>query len=358
MRRSITRACGFFLAAFALPVLAVGPATAATKTPAVVTLQSTSLSGDGSTFQKGFNDVAIGYFKQQQKSVSISYQAVGSGQGRTDFANKVVDFAGTDAPYAAGAAPADPFLYFPTVVAPITVSYNLSGVTNLKLSGDTIAKIFEGQITTWNADEIKKDNPTITKLPSTTITVVHRSDGSGTTQNFTLFLTKAAPTTWTLGTGSTVQWPASTQGASGNGGVAQLVKATDGAIGYVDFSDAVAGDLTYASIKNSAGKFIKPTTTSASAALAGLTLNPDLTYDPINASGATAYPITAPTWIMVYANQADAKKGAAVKAFLGFIYGTGANQGQSLAKTVDYAPLPKSVLTKAKAQLGKVIVPA
>ena len=270
----------------------------------------------------------------------------------------MVDFAGTDAPYAAGAAPADPFLYFPTVVAPITVSYNVSGLAGLKLSADTIAKIFSAQITTWNADEIKKDNPTLTKLPSTAITVVHRSEGSGTTQNFTNFLVKAAPGTWTLGTGSTVQWPASTQGASGNGGVAQLVKSTDGAIGYVDFSDAVAGELTYASIKNASGKFIKPSTTSASAALLGLTLNPDLTYDPINASGAAAYPITSPTWIMVYASQTDAKKGAALKAFLGFIYGTGANEGQSLAKTVDYAPLPKTVLAKAKAQLSKIIVPA
>jgi phosphate transport system substrate-binding protein len=358
MRRSFTRVCGFLLTALALPVLAVGSATAATKTPTTTTvkLASTSLSGDGSTFQKGFNDVAIGYFKQLQKGVSISYQGTGSGQGRTDFANKVVDFAGTDAPYAAGTAPAG-LLYFPTVVAPITVSYNVSGVTGVRLSADTIAKIFQAQITTWNDAAIKTDNPTA-KLPSTTITVVHRSEGSGTTQNFTNFLVKAAPGTWTLGTGSTVQWPASTQGASGNGGVAQLVKATDGAIGYVDFSDAVAGELTYASIKNSSGKYIKPSTTSASAALVGLTLNPDLTYDPINASGTKAYPITSPTWIMVYATQSDAKKGAAVKAFLGFIYGTGTNQGQSLAKTVDYAPLPKSVLKKAKAQLAKIIVPA
>ncbi|MEX1008452.1 MAG: phosphate ABC transporter substrate-binding protein PstS [Acidimicrobiia bacterium] len=358
MRRSFTRVCGFVLAALALPVLAVGSATAATKTPTTTTvkLASTSLSGDGSTFQKGFNDVAIGYFKQQQKGVSISYQGVGSGQGRTDFANKVVDFAGTDAPYAAGAAPTDPFLYFPTVVAPITVSYNVLGVTGLKLSPDSIAKIFQAQITKWDDAAIKTDNPTA-KLPSTTITVVHRADGSGTTQNFTNFLVKASPTVWTLGTGSTVQWPASTQGASGNGGVAQLVKSTDGAIGYVDFSDAVAGELTYASIKNSSGKYVKASTTSASLALEGLTINPDLTFDPINASGAAGYPITAPTWIMVYATQADAKKGAALKAFLKFIYGTGTNQGQTLAKTVDYAPLPKSVLAKAKAQLSKVIVP-
>jgi phosphate transport system substrate-binding protein len=358
MRRSLTRTCGLLLAALALPVLAAAPATAAKgSSSSTAKLASTSLAGDGSTFQKGFNDVAIGYFKQQQKAVSISYQGVGSGQGRTDFANKVVDFAGTDAPYAAGTAPAAPFLYFPTVVAPITVSYNVSGLTGLKLSADTIAKIFEAQITTWDDAAIKADNPKA-KLPNTTITVVHRSDGSGTTQNFTNFLVKASPTVWTLGTGSTVQWPASTQGASGNGGVAQLVKATDGSIGYVDFSDAVAGELTYASVKNSTGKYIKPTTTSASAALEGLTINADLTFDPINASGATAYPITSPTWIMVYTTQTDVKKGAALKAFLGFIYGTGTNQGQQLAATVDYAPLPKTVLAKAKAQLSKIVIPA
>jgi phosphate transport system substrate-binding protein len=357
MRRSISRTCGLLLAALALPVLAAAPATAAKGSSSSTKLASASLSGDGSTFQKGFNDVAIGYFKQQQKAVSISYQGVGSGQGRTDFANKVVDFAGTDAPYAAGAAPADPFLYFPTVAAPITVSYNLSGVTQLNLSADTIAKIFQGQITTWNDPAIKAEN-TKAKLPSTAITVVHRSEGSGTTQNFTNFLVKAAPGVWTLGTGSTVQWPASTQAGTGNGGVAQLVKSTDGAIGYVDYSDARAGELSFAAIKNSAGKYITASTASASAALEGVTLNPDLTYDPINAPGAKAYPITSPTWIMVYANQTDAKKGAALKAFLTFVLGTGTNQGQQLANTVDYAPLSKSVLSKAQAQLSKIVVPA
>src|SRR3954451_12700081 len=149
MRRSITRVCGLLVAVLALTAFAVAPATAANSSSSTK-LASASLNGDGSTFQKGFNDVAIGYFKQQQKAVSISYQGVGSGQGRTDFSNKVVDFAGTDAPYAAGTAPADAFLYFPTVVAPITVSYNLSGVSKLKLSADTIAKIFSVQITKWD----------------------------------------------------------------------------------------------------------------------------------------------------------------------------------------------------------------
>jgi phosphate transport system substrate-binding protein len=267
--------------------------------------------------------------------------------------NGVVDFAGTDAAYkSTDPQPPKPFLYFPTVVAPITVSYNLEGV-KLNLSPETTAKIFSGAITTWDDAAIKTDNPKA-KLPSTTITVVHRSDSSGTTANFTSFLTKAAPSSWTRGSGSTVSWPAGTQGATGNSGVAKLVKDTDGAVGYVDFSDANASELTYASIKNSAGKFIKPSLESSAAAAEGASVNADLTYDPINSDGPAAYPITSPTWIIVYQEQTDAAKGNAVKAFLNFIYG----DGQQLAPVVDYAGLPKGLLKDAKAQVKKITVPA
>jgi phosphate transport system substrate-binding protein len=268
-----------------------------------------------------------------------------------------VDFAGTDATYATGTAPATPFFYFPTVVAPITVSYNLSGLKGLRLDADTLAKIFQAQITTWNDPAIKALNPTA-KLPSTTITVVHRTDGSGTTQNFTHFLQVAAASTWKLGSGSTVQWPSSTQGAAQNGGVGSLIADTNGAVGYVDFADATELKLNFASIKNSTGKYVAPTLTSAAAALAGLTVNQDLTFDPINAPGKSAYPITSPTWIMAYQAQTDAKKGAAIKGFLNFIYGTGNGQGQQLAGTVYYAALPSSLLKLAKAQVAKIQVPA
>lgn len=351
MRRSFVRRCGLVLAALALPVLLIG--TAASAAPTTNKLASATLNGSGSTFQYGFDQVVIGGFKQAQKAVTINYQPVGSGTGRTDFANGTTDFGGTDAPYkATDPQPKGEFFYFPTVVAPITVSYNVSGVKGLKLSGDTIAKIFQGQITTWDDDAIKTDNPKA-KLPSTKITVVHRSDSSGTTANFTNFLTKAAPGVWTLGTGSTVSWGAGTQGATGNTGVANLVKNTDGAIGYVDFSDANASDLTFAAVKNSSGKFIVPNLVSAAAAADGATVNPDLTYDPINASGTGAYPITSPTWIMVMANQTDANKGAAIKGFLSYIY----KDGQKLATSVDYAPLPKKLLKQAVAQVKKIVVP-
>ncbi len=352
MRRSFVHRCGLVLAALALPVLLVG--TAASAAPNTNKLASATLNGDGSTFQLGFNQVVIGAFKPVQKSVTITYQGNGSGAGRTDFVGGVVDYAGTDATYkSTDPQPPSPFFYFPTVVAPITVSYNLPSVSKLKLSADSIAKIFSGSITTWDDTAIAGDNPGA-KLPSTTITVVHRSDSSGTTANFTSFLDKAAPSSWTLGSGSTVSWPAGTQGASGNSGVAKGVKDTEGAIGYVDFSDANASDLTFAAVKNSSGKYITPNLASASAAANGATINADLTFDPINADGAKAYPITSPTWILVYQTQTDANKGAAMKAFLNYIY----KQGQKLASSVDYAPLPKSLLKQAKAQVNKIVVPA
>jgi phosphate transport system substrate-binding protein len=351
MLRSFVRRGALLLAALTVPVLLIGNVATASA-PAAAKLASATLNGDGSTFQLGFNQVVIGAFKQQQKGVTINYQGNGSGAGRTDFVNGTVDFAGTDAPYkTTDPQPPKPFFYFPTVVAPITVSYNLSGV-NLSLSADTIAKIFSGAITTWDDAAIKADNPKA-KLPSTTITVVHRSDSSGTTQNFTSFLVKAAPS-WTLGSSSTVSWPSGTQGATGNGGVAKLVKDTDGAIGYVDFSDANASNLTYAAVKNSAGKFIKPTLASASAAAQGASINADLTYDPINSDGAAAYPITSPTWIIAYQAQTDAAKGNALKGWLTYIYG----DGQKAASSVDYAPLPKGLAKQALAQVKKMTVPA
>ena len=144
-------------------------------------------------------------------------------------------------------------LYYPILISPITVSYNLSGLSKpLQLSAPVIANIFEGKITTWNNSAIAADNPGVS-LPSTTITVAVRSDSSGTTQNFSQFLVEGAPGVWTLGTSSIIKWPATAHAGSGNGGVAQIVKSTPGAIGYVDYATAKASGLTSASIKNKDG---------------------------------------------------------------------------------------------------------
>jgi phosphate transport system substrate-binding protein len=289
--------------------------------------------------------------------VTISYAGGGSGKGLTDLQSRLVQFAGSDAPIKDTDLPkyggAGAVLYFPTVVGPITVSYKVSGVSKLTLSGTTLAKIFAGKITTWNDPDIASDNPGAT-LPSTKITPVHRSDSSGTTRNFTLYLGKADPTDWTFGNGTTVNWPGGATGNT-NTGVAQTINASDGTIGYVDFSDAKAAGLTYASIKNSSGKAIVPSLESASAAVAGATINPDLTYDPTNATGADAYPITSPTWILVYKTQTDKAQGLALKAFLSYILTTGQTK---TAPATDYAALQGDLLAKAKAQIDQIVVPA
>ena len=264
----------------------------------------------------------------------------------------MVDFAGSDSPFPAAdlaKVKGGAILYFPTVVAPVTLSYNLSGVKNLQLSGKTISKIFQGLVTKWNDPAIKADNPKA-KLPSTSITLAVRSDSSGTTANFTTFLTKADPTGWKPGAGSTINWPKPPQSGMGNSGVASIVSSTDGAIGYVDFSDAKAAGLKFASVKNQLGKFVKPSVKAASEAAATVAIGADLTYDPIYATGVTSYPITAPTWIIVYKTQTDAAKRAALKAFLTYIL----TKGQKLAPTVNYAPLPSGLAKKALAQLTQI----
>jgi phosphate transport system substrate-binding protein len=328
--------------------------TAASGGGATTTVKvSGTLQGSGSTFQLAYQQEAINAFQKAHSGTTITYGGGGSGKGRTDLAQKVVNFAGSDAPFSATDKPADPVLYFPVLLGPITVSYNLKGVDKLQLSADTVAKIFSRTIKTWNDPAIAADNPGVT-LPSTAITVAHRSDGSGTTQNFTQYLMTAAPTSWTLGSGSTVPWPSDTQAGNGNTGVAQIVTQTDGAVGYVDLSDAIAAKLSYASVKNSAGKYIEPTPDSASAAGEGITVNADLTFSALNSPAPTAYPITYQTWVIVYQNQTDAGTGQLLKAYLAYLVG----DGQKLLPDLDYAPLSKTLQTSAVAQLDKIKIGA
>lgn len=318
-------------------------------------LGAATLNASGATFQKAFQEVAIESFTADHANVKINYGAGGSGKGRQDFADQVVDFACTDAPYKAddvGKVKGGPFFYIPNVLGAITVSYNLSGVDKLQLSADVLAKIFQREITTWNDPAIAADNPGVT-LPATAIVVAHRSDGSGTTENFTKFLTLAAPNTWKLKSGSTVEWSADTQAGNGNGGVAQIVKSTNGAIGYVDLSDAKASGLRYAAIKNQAGKFIEPSVEATTAAGEGIEIKDDLLFTALNAKGEKAYPITAQSWCMIYAKQGDKAKGTAVKAYFTYML----TDGQKLLAEIDFAPIPKALQDKALAQIEKVEVP-
>ncbi|MDQ1458482.1 MAG: phosphate transport system substrate-binding protein, partial [Actinomycetota bacterium] len=340
--------------ALAVPALLLAACVSSTKSPSCSS--STTLNGSGSTFQKTFDQVAIQAFQSANSGITVNYAGGGSGKGKTDLQTKTVDFAGTDSlvktadlsKYQGGN-----ILYFPTVAAPITVSYKVSGVDSLQLSASTIAKIFSGQVTKWNDPAIAGDNGNAT-LPATDIVAVHRADASGTTSNFTKYLAAAGGSDWTLGSGDTVNWPSNSQAGQGNQGVAQAVSATNGAIGYVDFADALGAKLKFASIKNSAGSNVTASLAGAAAAVASATIKDDLTYSPINASGADAYPITAPTWIIVYENQTDKTKGTALKSFLSFVL----NDGQALAESANYAKLPTELQQRAIAQLTKLQIPA
>ena len=326
-------------------------------TPAVdyAALQG-SLIASGATFPKAFYDEAIANFAEAAPDLTIEYGGGGSGKGRSDLQEQVVDFAGTDgvvkeadlALFKGG-----DFVYVPTVIAPITMSYNLPGVDKLQLSPATISAIFQTTITKWDDPLIAADNAGVT-LPSTDIVVVHRADGSGTTDNFSKFLNAAegpdAGGSWKLASGSELEWPAGTQAGDGNSGVAQIITDTEGAIGYVDLSDAKANNLSFAAVKNKAGKYIEPTLEATSAAAENAKINDNLTYFLGWADGDKSYPIAAQTWIIAYTKQADPAKAEAIRGFLTYLL----TEGQTLAPTVDYAPLPESLVAKALANVDKI----
>ena len=313
---------------------------------------SGTLNGSGSTFQLVFQQQAISGFKSVDSGITVNYGGGGSGKGRTDLASGVVNFAGSDSPIPAKEMPnfkGKKVLYFPILIGPITMAYNLSGVTSLKLDPTVISGIFQGTIKTWNDPAIKALNSGVS-LPSTPITIAVRSDSSGTTQNFTLFLQKAVGGAWTLGSSSTIKWPSAARAGNGNGGVAQIIKSTPGAIGYVDYATAKASALSFASVKNSSGDFVAPSPASASASAAGVTVAPNLTFHAVWGSGATAYPITYQSWDLVYAQQPSANDAAMLKAYLGYLLGA----GQQQLTTLGYAPLPSSIDQQAQAQLSQI----
>jgi phosphate transport system substrate-binding protein len=315
-----------------------------------------SLVGGGATFPKSFYDDTIATLADIAPDLTVEYGGGGSGKGRSDLQEMVVDFAGTDgvvkdadkAAYKGGE-----FVYVPTVIAPITMSYNLPSVDKLQLSPTSIAAIFQVEVTKWNDPVIAADNPGVT-LPDTEIVVARRADGSGTTENFSKFLNAAAGPdaggTWKLGGASELEWPAGTQAGDGNSGVAQIVSATEGAIGYVDLSDAKANNLTFASVKNKAGKYIEPTLDATTAAAQGTTIKDDLTFFLGWADGDKAYPIAAQTWIIAYTKQADPAKAEALRGFLTYHL----TDAQKTAPDIDYAPLPADLQAKALANISKI----
>jgi phosphate transport system substrate-binding protein len=320
---------------------------------------SGTLNGAGSTFAAPIYQQWGSTLKGQ--GLTVNYSAVGSGTGVADLQTATADFAGNDGQLKAADRQGmkGPVVQFPVAFGAITVSYNVSGLkSGLKLDGPTIANIFSGKIKTWNDPAIKSLNPGVS-LPSTAITVAHRSDSSGTTEGFTTYLSDVSPS-WksSIGADKIVKWPVGT-GGKGNSGVAAIVKQTQGAVGYVEQAYALENGFTYASVKNSSGKYITPSLPATSAAAEGISIPPDLGISTLNSSNPAAYPIASQTFIDVYKDVckdggASSGTAKALKSFLTYAFGAGQGTLGSGSNQIPYAPLTSQLKSKNNAQLSQL----
>jgi phosphate transport system substrate-binding protein len=293
-------------------------------------------------------------FGKVKPNVKLDYQSIGSGGGIKQLKEQTVDFGASDAPMKdedLKSAPGE-ILHVPTVLGAVIITYNLEGVTQpLRFSPEVIADIFLGKIKKWNDPKIVADNPGVT-LPSSDITVVHRSDSSGTSAVFTDYLSKVSAE-WKekVGAGTSPSWPTG-HGGKGNEGVTGQVKNTPNTLGYVELAYAVQNKLPVAQIKNASGNFITPSIDAVTAAASGslATTPDDLRVSITNAAGADAYPISSYTYILVYKAQKDAAKGKALVDFLWW----GIHDGEGFAKDLQYAPLPADIVKRAEAKINSV----
>jgi len=340
MRITPRKVSGLVAATVALGLVAVACSSGGAK----------AITGSGSTFAQPV------YTAWAQNFVSaggaqVNYQGVGSGAGIQNFANQTTAFGATDVPL----QPDDPqpkgsYIQIPTMVGAVAILYNVSGVQNgLKLDGATTADIFLGTITKWNDPAIAKLNPGV-NLPATTISTVHRSDESGTTAVFTTWLSDES-STWKsqIGSGKAVQWPGGS-GANGSSGVAAAVKQTDGSVGYASQDYAVTSGLQSAAVQAPDGSFVSPTTDAMTAAAGGLKFPITADTNILNSSASGAYPIATTTYVLIYTDQSDQKEAQTVVSY--FHYGL--TKGQTQLKSLNYAPLPASILAGALLELKKV----
>jgi phosphate transport system substrate-binding protein len=309
------------------------------------------INGAGATFPAPLYTKWFAEYNRKNPELKFNYQSIGSGGGVKQITEKTVDFGASDAPMTdAELKNAPNIVHIPTVLGAVSVVYN-GAPEGVKLTGEALAEIFRGKITKWNDPKLASANPGV-KLPDAAISVVHRSDGSGTTAVFTDYLAKVSPDWKTqVGAAKSVKWPVGL-GGKGNEGVTGLVKATPGAIGYVELAYAKQNKLAMASIKNADGHFILPSVESTSAAAAGVTMPDDFRVSITNAPGKDAYPIASFTYLLVYRDQPDARKGEALLRFLWWAV----HDGQAMAAPLDYAPLPKPVVAKVDATLRTLTV--
>lgn len=354
----------------ASPMATTAPATAAT--PAAATPNTSikingpfpgeaqSLNGAGATFpqplySKWFDEYA------KLTGVKVNYQGNGSGAGKKAITDQTADFAGSDSFMtdaelkAAQAKCGAPVINFPTTLGAVVVTYNVPGLESakLKMDGELIAGIFLGDVKKWNDPKIAAQNPGVA-LPANDIITVHRSDGSGTNDNFTSYLADVSPK-WKadIGSGTTVKWNGGI-GANGNAGVAGELKNNPYSIGYVEQNYAVQQKLPYADVKNKAGKYITPSLEAVTAAAQAMapTAPADFRYKIVNAPGDTSYPISVLTFLLVCPQQTDQAKATALTRLMWWMI----HEGQQYNAALDYAPLPSGIVVKEEQVINSITV--
>jgi phosphate transport system substrate-binding protein len=312
------------------------------------------LQGAGATFPNPLYQKWLSEYGKAHADIKIDYQSIGSGGGIKQIKEQTVDFGASDSPMKdedLKSAPGE-LLHIPTVLGAVVITYNLEGVAQpLHFSPDVIADIFLGKVKRWDDERIKKDNPGV-NLPAADITVVHRSDGSGTSTVFTDYLSKVSPE-WKerVGAGTSPSWPTG-QGGKGNEGVTGVIKNQPNTLGYVELAYATQNKLPAALVKNASGNFVEPSLDAVTAAAAEtLASTPeDLRVSITNASGANAYPISSYTYILAYKDQKDAAKGKVLVDFLWW----GIHDGEGFAKDLQYASLPAEMVKRAEAKINSI----
>jgi phosphate transport system substrate-binding protein len=313
----------------------------------------TMLNGAGATFPYPMYSKWFSEYNKLHPDVQINYQSIGSGGGIRQVLNGTVDFGASDGPMTDEQLKEAKIkiLHIPTVMGADVPAYNVPGVGGeIKFTPDVLANIFLGKITSWSDPAIAKANPGV-KFPNEAIIVVHRSDGSGTTYIWTDYLSKVSKD-WEsgVGKGTSVKWPVGL-GGKGNEGVAGQIRQLQGSIGYVELIYAVENKITYGSVQNAAGNFVKASLDGVTeAAASAKSMPPDFRVSITNAPGKTAYPISSFTWLLIPVQSKDAAKGKIITDFLNWMV----TDGQKMTAQLSYAPLPGSVAEKVKAAIKQV----
>ncbi len=320
---------------------------------ALPVIAQTTLNGAGATFPYPMYSKWFSEYNKLHSDVQINYQSIGSGGGIRQVLNGTVDFGASDGPMSDEqlAQSKTKILHIPTVMGAVVPAYNIPGVSGeVKFTPEALAGIFLNKIQNWNDPAITKVNPGV-NFPNLPIIVIYRSDGSGTTFIFTDYLSKIS-SDWnnTVGKGTSVKWQVG-MGGKGNEGVAGQIRQLTGSIGYVELIYAVQNNISYGSVRNAAGNFVKATLDGVTEAAASAPKMPaDFRVSITNAPGKTAYPISSFTWLLIPAQAKDPKKGKIIADFLDWMV----TDGQKMTGQLSYAPLPASVVEKVKAAIKQV----